>query len=53
MKEQLLTSEEVNDILFDVNTMNVSEMVREIYQKGYEQAVADMQHVEQNGVVMP
>lgn len=29
----MLIDQEVNDILFDVNTMDVSEMVREIYKK--------------------
>lgn len=42
----MLTDQEVNDILFDVNTMDVSEMVREIYKKGYDKAIADAHNIE-------
>ncbi len=47
-----LTEQEVNYILFEVNLLNVSEMVKEIYQRGYDQAVKGIEYIDESGVIL-
>lgn len=54
MKEQLLSDDEIVELLSETHECKTTyDEIQYIYKKGYDQAIADMLHVEKNGVVMP